>query len=89
MACIFDARSEIDRDGWKYAREIASFTGPKGSLFSDGHRLFAAGGEGLTIWEIPTGARTGLIPGFHPTHLHAVAKELVELQAGGLRRWRF
>ncbi|WP_197686267.1 hypothetical protein [Actinoplanes derwentensis] len=76
---IFDATS---------GREVQTFAGPRGALFSSGRRLYAAGPDGLEIWDPFTGARTGRIPGFTPSHHHRGTGELAALTDGHLLRWR-
>jgi hypothetical protein len=91
-ARIFDVTSFAEpREGvdsrWRYAREITSFAGPAGSFFSDGTWLFSSDAVGLSRWNPADGARAGALPGFHPTHHHRGAGELVQLVGERLVRW--
>ncbi len=89
-ARIFTAEERDASSGaWRLARELAAFAGPSGSFFSDGRRLFAAGVEGLTIWDIEAGALVGRIEGFTPTRQHPNGRELVELSGQRLLRWNY
>ncbi|GIF42441.1 hypothetical protein [Actinoplanes xinjiangensis] len=76
---IFDAASGV---------ELHDFAGPGGALFSAGRRLYAAGADGLTIWDPFTGERTGSVPGFVPTHHHRDAGLLAAVRDGALLTWR-
>lgn len=73
---------------WPHAREVIAFPGPSGKFFSDGTSLFASCESGLSRWCTEDGARTGQLQGFHPTHHHRGAGELVQLKEGVLLRWR-
>jgi hypothetical protein len=77
---IFDAETGL---------ELNSFAGPGGALFSAGMRLYAAGADGLTIWDPFTGERTGTVPGFVPTHHHREAGVLAAIRDGHLLTWRY
>jgi hypothetical protein len=68
--------------------ELHSFAGPSGALFSAGRRLYAAGADGLTIWDPFTGERTGTVPGFVPSHHHRDAGVLATIRDGQLLTWR-
>jgi hypothetical protein len=68
--------------------ELATFPGPRGELFSDRARLYAAAPTGLEVWDPVTGERTGAIPGFVPSVHHTGSGELAELEAKTLWRWR-
>jgi hypothetical protein len=72
-----------------WARELAAFAGPSGRFFSDGRRLFAAGTDGLTIWEVGTGALVARIDGFTPSWQHSHGRELAEISGQRLLRWRY
>jgi hypothetical protein len=67
--------------------EGTAFAGPTGGFFADGRRLFAANPTGLETWDLDTGERNGVVPGFVPTRHHTGAGELAGLGAGVLRRW--
>jgi hypothetical protein len=69
--------------------ELGIVPGPSGELFGDGERLFSAGPDGLSIWDVEAGARTGQVPGFVPARQHRWARELIELGPGPMRRWRY
>ena len=75
------------RPDWRVAREIATFPGPAGSFFNDGGRLFSSEPSGLSRWDLETGARTGRISNFQPTHHHKGARELAQFVEGALVRW--
>jgi hypothetical protein len=77
---VFDAESGV---------ELHSFAGPSGALFSAGRRLYAAGADGLTIWDPFTGERTATVPGFVPTHHHREAGVLAAVRDGQLLTWRY
>lgn len=74
------------RSDWLWAREIKAFEGPAGRFFADDKGLYSVGEAGLSRWDPRTGARTGHIENFHPTH-HSRVGELVQLVDGILRRW--
>jgi hypothetical protein len=79
---VFDLAAEPRvRGRWRDAAESHSFAGPKGELFSDGTRLFSSDENGLTIWDVSSGARLGLIEGFVPTRYHRVSGELAAYQS--------
>lgn len=42
--------------------QVSQFAGPAGRLWSDGRRLYAAGEQGLTVWDPLTGERTAVLP---------------------------
>jgi hypothetical protein len=86
-ARIFDVE-RIDHDQDDRAAETAAFGGPDGRFFSDGGLLFSASPTGLEIWDPSDGARLAAVPGFHPTHHHRAARELVRLDGSRLLRWR-
>jgi hypothetical protein len=75
------------RSDWKWAQEITAFAGPAGRFFSDGKWLYSAGNSGLSRWDPKTGARTGHMDNFHPTHHHLGAGELAQLSKGAILRW--
>jgi hypothetical protein len=75
------------RADWLWAREVTSFKGPTGKFFSDGKWLYSSTKAGLFRWDVETGAQTGHIENFHPTHQHSSAAELVQLDEGILCRW--
>jgi hypothetical protein len=91
-ARVFDVTS-IGNPGsrWRgdlqWARELLVFAGPAGVFFSDGTWLFSADEYGLLRWDPKDGAQTGRLEGFHPTHHHRSAGELVQLIDGVLVRW--
>jgi len=68
------------------AKEITSFAGPSGLLFSDGGHLFASAADGLSRFSLEDGARNGLHPGFSPTHRHCSTGELACVVDGRLLR---
>ena len=45
---------------------IGQFSGPGGAFWSDGTRLFSTEEDGLHIWDVERGARTGILNGFRP-----------------------
>jgi hypothetical protein len=73
---------------WTWAKELRAFPGPTGRFFSDGIRLFSADQTGLSVWDPERGERIGRIPGFCPTHLHPVTKDLACVSEGALLRWK-
>jgi len=75
------------RSDWLWAREVTAFAGPAGKFFSDGKWLYSSAKTGLSKWDLKTGARTGHIENFHPTHHHLGAGELAQLVDGTLLRW--
>jgi hypothetical protein len=79
-ARIFDAETGL---------ELNTFAGPSGALFSAGRRLYAAGADGLTIWDPFTGERTGTVPGFVPTYQHRDAGVLAAIRDGQLLTWAY
>lgn len=88
---IFDVteRHPSSKITWPTALELASFAGPRGQFFSDGTQLFTASDDGLSLWDIETGARVGLIRGFTPSR-HALGfRELVEIRGDHLVTWRY
>ena len=89
-ARIFDAseRDASSRITWPTATELSAFAGPSGEFFSDGRRLYTAADDGLSIWNIETGARTGRIPGFRPRHHARSTGELIELRDQHVVVWR-
>lgn len=92
-ARIFDIAGYGDigpnwRQDSHWAQEVASFAGPAGTFFADGELLFSSDAAGLSRWDPVDGARTGLVPNFHPTRQHPGTTELAELSEGVLRLWR-
>jgi hypothetical protein len=67
--------------------QVAAFAGPAGPLFAAGGRLYSAAPDGLDVWDVHTGERTGTIPGFVPAGLHPDAGELAGISGSILRRW--
>lgn len=91
-ARIFDITSTASAGpGWRsdllWAREVTTFAGPAGKFFSDRKWLYSSAAAGLSRWDVKTGARTGHIENFHPTHHHLGAGELVQLLDDALLRW--
>jgi hypothetical protein len=91
-ARIFDITSTASasrrwRSDWLWAREVMTFAGPEGKFFSDGKWLYSSAQSGFARWDLRTGARTGHIERFQPTHHHSAAGELVELADHTLLRW--
>ncbi len=68
-------------------KEVFAFAGPSGKFFSDGKRLFSVEGDGLQIWNVETGARTGTIAGFHPQF--QIDSALVEIKNQKMRIWNY
>ncbi|MGH3242542.1 MAG: hypothetical protein ACRDNL_19350 [Spirillospora sp.] len=66
------------------------FAGPRGELFADARRLYAATDDGLEIWDPLTGELTGRVGGFVPSWHHPRAAELAALSEDGteLLRWK-
>jgi hypothetical protein len=78
-ARIFDTTSTVCEPGYGYglwlnAREVSAFAGPAGRFFSDGESLYSAAGDGLSRWDIKTGARTGRVPTSCPRIIIALPK---------------
>ncbi|KQV12678.1 hypothetical protein ASC99_33910 [Kitasatospora sp. Root107] len=73
--------------GSEQAARVVEFAGPAGQLFADRGLLYSAGGPGLQVWDPSDGSLLGTVPGFHPTHHHRAAGELVRLEGGALLRW--
>ncbi len=73
---------------WPTAKAISEFAGPTGEFFSDGVRLFSAGDDGLSIWNVTNGARSGRITDFSPRHQACEARELLELRGDHVVLWR-
>jgi hypothetical protein len=71
-----------------YSAQKSPSSTPGGRFFSDGTTLLSAGEDGLSLWDLGTGARTGFIPGFTPAYCHPAAHELLEVSGGKLRRAR-
>ncbi|MBW8480977.1 YncE family protein [Actinomadura parmotrematis] len=67
--------------------EALAFPGPRGRLFADDRRLYAAAPGGLEVWDPYTGERTGAVPGFVPSWHHRGAGELAAVVDGELVRW--
>lgn len=67
-----------------------AFPGPRGELFADARRLYAATADGLEIWDPLTGELTGRVSGFVPSWHHSRAGELAAISQDGteLLRWR-
>lgn len=87
MAVPVGASTEWHGDiSWR--RELRAFAGPKGQFFSDGHWLYSSEDGGLLRWNFEDGFHTGTVSGFHPTHHHRGARELVELRGSEMLRWR-
>jgi hypothetical protein len=61
------------------ARCLQELAGPSGRFFSDGARLLSVDDEGLSMWDLESGRRTGGVEGVRPTHQHPTSRELVLL----------
>jgi hypothetical protein len=83
------AEADPAREAWRLARELGAFAGPSGRLFGDSRRLFSAGEDGLTIWDVEAGALLARIDGFTPSCQHSHGRELVEVSGQRLLRWRY
>jgi len=91
-ARVFDVTGETRfyaANGTRWCREVATFAGPVGAFFGDGSRLYSAGEDGLSVWDVATGERTGRIQGFRPSRQSRSRGELVEVRARELRVWRY
>jgi hypothetical protein len=75
------------RSDWLWRQEITKFAGPAGKFFSTKDRLYSSAEDGLSMWDVGVGARTGHIANFRPTHHHRSARELVQLSDDALIRW--
>jgi hypothetical protein len=67
--------------------EVATFAGPSGTFFSDGARLFSAGEDGLSVWDVVTGERLGRVDGFRPSHHDRARGVLVEARPASVVVW--
>jgi hypothetical protein len=74
-----DCAGRRRRSDWLCAREVTAFAGPAGKFFTAGKLLYSAAEDGLSRWDLQTGARTGHIANFHPTHHHLGVGELLQL----------
>ncbi len=81
--------ASVGARGQKWARELGAFAGPSGSFFSDGERLFSTTAQRLEVWDVETGTLTTTIHEFKPALQHSGARELAEITAKTLRRWRY
>jgi hypothetical protein len=93
-ARVFDARGHdvsVDpRTGNRWCREVATFAGPgREAFFGDGSRLYAVDDDGLSVWDVRTGERTGRIDGFRPTRQSRSRGELVEARPREVAVWRY
>ena len=86
-ARIFTA-AEPDPSG-RLAREQDAFAGPSGDFFADGRRVFSAGDDALTVWDVEAGALVARIEGFTPSRQHSRGRELVQISGERLLRWRY
>jgi hypothetical protein len=74
---IFDPAAKLHEPGrFREAAEVRCFAGPTGALFSDGARLFSSNETGLSVWDVTSGERLGMFPGFVPARHHHAAREL-------------
>jgi hypothetical protein len=85
-ARVFDVTRPGDAGG-RWCAELFAFPGPAGAFFSNGRWLFSSDHTGLSRWDVNDGARTGFLEGFHPTHHHRTAGELVQRVQDVLVRW--
>ncbi|MGH8991822.1 MAG: hypothetical protein ACRDZ7_09890 [Acidimicrobiia bacterium] len=70
------------------ASELLAFAGPKGRLWSNGRRLYAAAEEGVTVWDPFTGQRTATLPGLKALAYNRWREEFVVRKGDELRRIR-
>jgi hypothetical protein len=75
------------REDWRWPLEIATLLGPAGLFFSDGTSLFSAADDGLSRWDLGSGAKTGQLTEFKPTRYHRGARELIQIVNNTLLRW--
>lgn len=75
------------RSDYPWPREVIAFAGPAGKFFCDGNWLYSSDQKGLSRWDLETGARTGHLDVFHPTHYHSGAGQLVQLTNNKLVQW--
>ena len=68
-------------------RIVKMFAGPRGSMWSDGARLFSVEERDLHTWDVEIGARTGIIKDFAPQF--QIDNALVELDGSLMKIWRF
>ncbi|MFH7596355.1 ATP-binding protein [Streptomyces racemochromogenes] len=79
----------LGRDGsGTVPEEVAAFGGPEGRFFAANGLLFSTSETGTDIRDPATGARTGTLAGFRPTHHDLARGELIEATTSGLRRFR-
>jgi len=66
-----------------------AFAGPSGRFFSDGTWLYASGEDGLSRWDVVSGVRTALVPGFSPTAFCRASAEFAMMEGMQLHRLKF
>lgn len=76
-ATVFDARS---------GEQLAQFAGPSGEFWSDGTRLFSVENDGLHLWDVESGARTGILRDFRPNF--QIGTALAQLEGNTMTIWR-
>jgi hypothetical protein len=84
---LFPPEHRGDGLGFLYRRstgELSPIAGPTGRFFSDGVRLFTAGSDGLSVWNVDDGSRTSFLSGFSPTLQHSARGELIQLDGNRL-----
>ena len=75
-ATIFDAQS---------GQQLAQFAGPSGPYFSDGARFFSVEDDGLHLWDVEIGARTGIVRGFRPQF--QIGNALAQIEGDTMTLW--
>lgn len=75
-ATVFDARS---------GATLARIAGPSGEYWSDGARLFSVENDGLHLWDVTNGARTGILRDFRPNF--QLDNALVQIAGNTMTIW--
>ena len=66
---------------------LNQFAGPSGTFWSDGARLFSVESDGLHLWNVEKGARTGILSGFAPQF--QIGRALAQIEGNAMRIWDF
>ena len=77
-ATIYDARR---------GQQLALLAGPSGEYWSDGTRLFSVQSDGLHLWDVGKGARTGIVRNFRPQF--QLQSALLQIEGNTMTIWRF
>lgn len=79
-------RGAVIRDS-SSGEQLAQFAGPSGEFRSDGTRLFSVEDDGLHLWDVETGARTGVIKGFRPQF--QIDGALAQIEGNKMTLWNY